>query len=239
MNDKEKDKPLNVFKITMAGNTFPLGIKRLSGFKGLRKSGKIGEDIKFILSEDSPYVRGISPVSGEASTFTIGEKLAKPGVNMLKEIHLSEISAIKSQRAIMFDFDEHEQKTRELVIEKLDKLAEKDDVINAKEEIIKTIKAKSEKTIDNIKAEAEKTRYHLEGKIVDLQTNLARFLPYKRAFKTSIYFLILFLGSIISDHLLNVKIIQPFWSWLGLSISTGFLLMSYFMYSEWQENINK
>lgn len=123
---------------------------------------------------------------------------------------------------------EHER-TREYISEKIETLstevAKKDDLLRVKEEIIK-----------KVERESKEIQLSLEQKIQGLQTNLSRFLPYKRAFRASSYVLIFFLASVFSDILLGITIVQKFWAWLGLSISAAFLLMSYFAFLDWQKS---
>lgn len=123
---------------------------------------------------------------------------------------------------------EHER-TREYISEKIETLstevAKKDDLLRAKEEII-----------NKVERESKEIQLSLEQKIQGLQTNLSRFLPYKRAFRASSYVLIFFLASVFSDILLGITIVQQFWAWLGLSISAAFLLMSYFAFLDWQKS---
>jgi len=122
---------------------------------------------------------------------------------------------------------EHEL-TRSFISDKIDtlssELAKKEDLIKTKDEIIL-----------NIKNEAEENRKLLIQQIEELRKELKRFLPYKRAFKVSLYFTLLFLFSFFTNTFLNIEIIKPFWETLGLFISGSFLLMSYFLYLDWNK----
>jgi len=128
--------------------------------------------------------------------------------------------------------EEHEKSehelTRSFIADKIDalasELAKKEDLIKAKDEIIL-----------NIKHEAEENRKLLIQQIEELRKELKRFLPYKRAFKVSLYFTLLFLFSFFTNTFLNIEIIKPFWETLGLFISGSFLLMSYFLYLDWNK----
>lgn len=118
---------------------------------------------------------------------------------------------------------EHEH-TRELFIEKFSELAKNEDLLRAKDQIIAETRAQS-----------REIQERFAEQIMELQSQLGRFLPHMRVFKTAFYFACLFLGSIFVDLLFNIKIIQPFWAALGAAISAGFIGMSYFMYLDWQE----
>ncbi len=122
---------------------------------------------------------------------------------------------------------EHEF-TRKLICEKIDslsdELAKKEDLLRAKEEVI-----------ENIRTEAEKTRSDLENRIIYLQKSLVRFLPYKRAARLSFYFISLFSFALLADLVLGVTIMDRFWTSIGICVSGGFSVMSYFLYLDWQK----
>lgn len=73
----------------------------------------------------------------------------------------------------------------------------------------------------------------------DLTNYLMRFLPHQRASRTSVYFIVLFSFSLLSHLVFGVQIIKPFWATLGLLISSGFLVMSYFMFLDWKNGVSK
>lgn len=102
-------------------------------------------------------------------------------------------------------------------------IATKDDVIKSKEEIIA-----------NIRKESLATQERLMAEIKELKCNLSVFLPHKRAFRLSLYFVILFSFFIFSELFFNVHIINKFWGSIGLSVSGGFLVMSYFLFLDWK-----
>lgn len=126
------------------------------------------------------------------------------------------------------EMGEHEH-TRKYIAEKIDgfvdELASKDDIIKAKSEII-----------TKMSEEAEEIKQSMEGQISDLKRNLLRFLPYKRTFKVAFYFNIFFSFSILSKFTLGVTIVETFWALLGLTVSAGFLLMSYIMFLDWNKD---
>ena len=140
--------------------------------------------------------------------------------NNLKVIIDLNKEIIKYQKELM----EHQ---KEKHIELIAQLANKDELLETRDQIIQTIKE-----------ESRVIQKHLELKISDLQGNLLRFIPYKRAFKTSLYFTAFFLGSILCPIIFDIPVMQPLWAWLGLFISAGFLIMSYFMFLEWRKKIS-
>ena len=129
------------------------------------------------------------------------------------------------------DAQQHEI-TRQHISDKIQDLsaqmATKDDIIKSKDEVI-----------SNIKAESIVTQEILSSEIEELKINLLNFLPYKRSFRISFYFVILFLFFQLSDIFLNIHIIEKFWGLTGLSISAGFLVMSYFLLLDWNKKYNE
>lgn len=117
------------------------------------------------------------------------------------------------------------QKTRQFISERFDELAKHDDLIKARDEII-----------ESLKLESQKTQEELQNQINELKHYLNKFLPYKRAFRVSSYFLALFAFSTLSELLLGIVIIKPFWSTLGLAISGAFLLMSYYLFVDFKRS---
>ena len=122
---------------------------------------------------------------------------------------------------------EHEV-TREHISEKIDKLssdlANKEDLLKAKDDIIK-----------KIESESIQTQKVLKDEIFELKESLIRYLPHKITFRISTYFVSLFLFAFFAD-MLGVQIIKPFWNILGMSVSGGFLLMAYFFFLDWQKS---
>ena len=180
----------------------------------------------------------IAEIWGPSSTF-INRSFKGP-------LYKIENYASRAIRTVDVQHDEHEE-TRNLISDRFDELPKKDDLLKAKEEIIKNLefdKEKLEKIITNqkkiiqkIENESKVIQESLKEQIRGFQENLSRFLPYKRALKTSFYFLALFLGCIWSEILLDIRIMEPFWAWLGLIIFAGFLVMSYFMLMEWKRKL--
>jgi hypothetical protein len=76
-----------------------------------------------------------------------------------------------------------------------------------------------------------------DEQINQLRKNLESFLPHKRFFKASSKFVFFFSGCILSNTFLNVKIMEPFWSWIGLLIGFSFTIMSYCMLLDWEKKI--
>ena len=136
------------------------------------------------------------------------------------------ITSEKLQGALPTEKSEHE-KTREHVSERFDKLsfelANKEDLIKAKDEII-----------NKIKSESIQTQKLLKDEILEIKESLLRYLPHKITFRISIYFVSLFLFAFFAD-MLGVQIIKPFWNILGMSVSGGFLIMAYFLFLDWKK----
>ena len=129
------------------------------------------------------------------------------------------------------DVSQHER-TRQHISDKLQELivemATKDDIIKSKNEII-----------HNIKNESAAMQKILSSEIAELKANLLSFLPYKRSFRISFYFVMLFLFFQLSDIFLNIHIIEKFWGLTGLFVSAGFLVMSYFLLLDWNKKNNE
>lgn len=122
--------------------------------------------------------------------------------------------------------NEHEL-TRKHIAEKIEDLSLK---IATKEELIKS----KEEIICNIKKESLATQEKLKSEIEELRSVLLSYLPHKRAFKISFYFVALFLFFIFSEYFFNIQIINKFWGSVGLCVSGGFLVMSYFLFLDWK-----
>jgi membrane-associated HD superfamily phosphohydrolase len=124
--------------------------------------------------------------------------LEPASINALKNL----VKDTKSDPTAGLESNEHEN-TRQHITEKIDELAKnlakKEDIIDSKEEIIKTIRAES----NEIKA-------CLEEKIIALETHLSRFLPYKRMFRGSFYGLIFFFTSIFLTVFLALLLLKDF-----------------------------
>lgn len=140
------------------------------------------------------------------------------------------ISSEKLQDALLTEKSEHEV-TREHISERFDKLtselANKEDLLKTKVEIIK-----------KVEFESIQTQKVLKDEIFELKESLLRYLPHKITFRVSIYFVSLFLFAFFAD-MLGVQIIEPFWNILGMSVSGGFMIMAYFLFLDWQKcNVN-
>ena len=120
-----------------------------------------------------------------------------------------------------------DSKKIQTILEKITELPQKNDLIKTQKEIIK-----------NIRAESAETQKHLEEQIEGLKQCLSRYLPYKRTFRMSFYFTTMFSVSWLSYTFFDIQIIHPFWSFLGMLVSCGFLIMSYFLFLDWKKGIN-
>jgi hypothetical protein len=87
-------------------------------------------------------------------------------------------------------------------------------------------------TGDRLKKEPQQI---LKAQTQELEQFLGRYLPHRRTFRISFFSTVIMIVSILSHRLFNIEIIHPFWATIGLFISCGFLLMSYFFYLEWKK----
>ena len=71
--------------------------------------------------------------------------------------------------------------------------------------------------------------YELEEKIRDLREYLSKYSPHRRLFAHSGLFFGFFFLAWLSDDLLGVPIIEPFWNNLGMLISFLFGVMAAFL----------
>lgn len=143
--------------------------------------------------------------------------------------NIKDIDYIISEKAhdtLLTRKSEHEV-TREYISERFDKLntdlANKEDLLKAKVDIIK-----------KIEFESIQTQKVLKDEIFELKESLLRHLPHNMIFRISLYFVSLFLFAFFAD-MLGVQIIKPFWNILGMSVSAGFLIMAYFLFLDWQK----
>ena len=143
-----------------------------------------------------------------------------------KEFAASLLKELLTKEYKVTDEFQHEL-TRKHISEKFQdfssQIATKDDIIKYKKEVISNIKKESLATQEKLKAEIE-----------ELKCALSSFLPHKRAFKISLYFVTLFLFFMFSELFFNIQIIDKFWGSVGLSVSGGFLVMSYFLFLDWK-----
>lgn len=148
--------------------------------------------------------------------------------NTINEALLKFLMTKEGYRKEKFEIEKSEHSiTRQHISDKIDELAKKEDLIKIKDEII-----------DKIQTESAETKKHLEEQITDLKQCLSRYLPHKRTFRMSFYFTSIFSISIISNILFDIQIIHPFWAAIGLFVSCGFLIMSYFFFLDWKKGIN-
>lgn len=135
---------------------------------------------------------------------------------------------IQYQERILSELAKSRQEHKEqiLQIESLKKeLTQKKDLIEAKKQIIGALKEES----GLIQSK------HAEN-IQDLKSTLGEYLPHKRTFKVSMYFLTLFSGCFFSALLFNIKIIEPFWNMLGVIVSCGFIFLSIGLRKDWDNS---
>lgn len=105
-----------------------------------------------------------------------------------------------------------------------EKVADKESIINSKVEIINTISQESQ----TIKKE-------LGDKIAGLKETLSLYLPHMRVFRTALYSALFFVGCFLLNFFGDILVITPFWNFLGLTISLGFLVMAYTLYLDWKK----
>lgn len=101
-----------------------------------------------------------------------------------------------------------------------EEVATKDDIISSQEVMLSEMEAAKQST---------------EDKVIQLKDALDEFLPHKRTFKVSLYFFLLFAGCFISTMLTGVRIIEPFWNFLGLLLSSGFILLGFALRKDWNK----
>jgi hypothetical protein len=154
--------------------------------------------------------------------------------------------------AITVDSHSEHEKTREFITEKLSDLAEKQDIILAKNEIIGSLKERiaelenalaaasadlasvhelqecTSRICENIKSESEETRTHLTRELADLRQYLSKFAPYKRFFRVTFGLFCFFGMSLLTDYTFRVEIVKPFWSVVGVVLTTAMLVVIYF-----------
>jgi hypothetical protein len=140
--------------------------------------------------------------------------------------------------------EEEGEKTRQFISEKIeylkDELSNKTDLLEAQKEIIQKITDESKEIRRVLKQEIVELTEQITDmnlQIAGLQSNVSRFLPHKRVYRVSVYFVTFFLISIIFQNILGIKVMDNLWEWVGLAISTSFLCMSYFMFLDWKETI--
>jgi hypothetical protein len=147
--------------------------------------------------------------------------------------------------------EEHE-KTRELITEKIAVLAEKKDIIEARDQTIATLTKQiedlqrrlestmadlatareleecSKQVCDKVRSESEETRDALTRELADLRRYLSKFAPYKRFFRVTFGSLCFFAVSLVIDFAFKVRIVEPFWGVVGAGFSAAMLLVVYF-----------
>jgi hypothetical protein len=159
--------------------------------------------------------------------------------------NLGDLSAASRADAVQIAALQEHRKTRELISEKLSDLAQKQDLIEAKQEIISTLErrieeltgdlarsrdlvASTKEICDRVRSEAEETRTALSREVADLQRYLSKFAPHRRFFKFTFGFFGFFLVSLIADQIFRVRIVTPFWNAVGIMITTAMLIVIYF-----------
>jgi len=157
------------------------------------------------------------------------------------------------------DVHEEHKKTRELISEKLADLAQKKDVIDAKEEIIEALKDRinelgerlieanaeiaktrelevcAQRLCEEIRIESEETRNLLSKDLSDLRRYLSKFAPHRRFFRVTFGFLCFFLLTMLSNSVLHVRIVEPFWNFVGIVLTVFMLVVIYFGMKDVQE----
>jgi len=146
---------------------------------------------------------------------------------------------------------EHE-KTRELIIEKLTSLAQKKDVVHAKEEIIQSLteqirdlrerlqtataelaksrelEAATTRLCEKVRCESELTRERMSGDLAELRQYLSKFAPHRRFFKVTFGFFFFFAASLLLATCLGIDIVEPFWASVGVGVTLAILVVVYF-----------
>jgi len=150
------------------------------------------------------------------------------------------------------DAHEEHEKTRQLISERLAELPQREDLLNAKEEMIgelsdriKELQSQLEKATadlvktqelevctktlcDQIRLENEETRQHMDQELTELRVYLSKFAPHRRFFRVTFGLLCLFSVSLIIFSAFGVKIVEPFWAAVGVVLSSAMLIVIYF-----------
>lgn len=157
----------------------------------------------------------------------LNESFLNMKTNLIKENDWNNNLYIDLIKKYSSDQKSEHEITRQYISEKIEKLsselAKKDELLKSKHEILL-----------KIEDEFQQNKLALENEVNNLKNHLVKYLPHKRSFKTSLYFVILFLSFIFSELFFNVKIMETFWATLGVSVSFGFLIMSYFLFIDWK-----
>ena len=177
-------------------------------------------------------------------------------------LHFIETIAPYSGTHLHVEHDEHE-KTRELIAEKLEDLAKKEDVILAKEEIIERLEiqlrnlqeslekataelAKSKdleicatRLSEEVRKQGEATRMAMTEKIADLQRYLSKFAPQRRFFKVTFGFFSFFVVSMLIGSLFGIRIVEPFWGAIGIALTAAMLVVIYFGMKDIEERMHR
>lgn len=136
---------------------------------------------------------------------------------------------IQFQKKILKELEEsrkEHKKLEEQITTLSGDIAEKNDIIIAKEQII-----------ENIKTESEKIQSVTTTKTDELKKALYNHLPHKRTLNVSLYFLTLFSACFFANLFLGLTIIERFWNLLGISISSGFILLSISLHKDWIKSV--
>jgi hypothetical protein len=171
--------------------------------------------------------------------------------SLLGHYNESVFTSIFAGAEVSEEHGEHE-KTRELIAEKLEDLAKKQDVIEAKAEIIKALEneianlrerlngamadlvrskeleACASRLCAEVKTQSEETRKCMSAELADLRTYLSKFAPHRRFFKVTFGFLAFFSVAMLINIIFKVKIIEPFWDVIGMGLTIAMLIVIYF-----------
>lgn len=157
---------------------------------------------------------------------TEDEQAQEKDVKIQNIVNSNHEEVMNSHKRILEELDksrsDHERLEAQIVTLSED-IAKKEDLIVAKEEIIK-----------KVYLESQELQRLTKEKIDELKSTLEDFLPHKRTFKVSLYFMILFSACFFATLLTGISIITPFWNFLGIYISCGFILLSFALHKDWK-----
>jgi hypothetical protein len=200
-----------------------------------------------------------SPMRG-APAWVASRRFRRKATSSLSDFIHGDLEGVFVPHANIVDFrpsevsGEHQehQKTRELIGEKLADLAKKQDIIQAKEEIIgslenqirdlqrcleertaelaktQELEACSARLCQEVRSQSEETRRCMGTELSDLRIYLSKFAPHKRFFRVTFGFLFFFSVAMFVNSVFGVRIIEPFWGATGIGVTAAMLVVIYF-----------
>ena len=196
------------------------------------------DDVAEVLRDDTTLIVAKYTPSSVDNIWSFGSDAI---FDLSKREKMGEVYDLFAQRrkeiTVVADAAEHE-KTRMLISEKLEEVAKKDDVIQAKEEIIASLNKQVEELENELKAIRHESSESLQ-ELRELRRCLEHFAPPKRFFRVTLGFFLFFLLSQIFGFALGLRIVDPFWANTGVVITALILVVIYFAKNEIDERLNR